>query len=268
MEKIKLIVFDWAGTTVDYGSYAPMAVFEEVFKKAGIGLTHEEINAPMGKEKKEHIRSLLSIDRVCHKWCEIYGREWNKSDVEKLYTEFETKLDNLVAKYSIPICGVLDTVDKLRNMGIKIGSTTGYNAKIMENVTAAAKKNGYIPDCVVTPDLTGCGRPAPFMIYECMKQLGVYPIKSVVKVGDTIADILEGKNAGAWSVGILTGSNILGLTEDEYNALPLEEVKKRKKEAELKYIEAGADFVIDNICELPELIDKINEKYLKEVNAA
>lgn len=45
---IQLVVFDWAGTTVDYGSSAPETVFERVFESAGIHFTKEEINRPMG----------------------------------------------------------------------------------------------------------------------------------------------------------------------------------------------------------------------------
>ena len=60
MYHIQMIVFDWAGTTTDYGGVAPSVVFDRVFQEEGICLTKEEINAPMGMEKKAHIRALLS----------------------------------------------------------------------------------------------------------------------------------------------------------------------------------------------------------------
>ena len=255
---IKLTVFDWAGTTVDYGSCAPMEVFKRVFNEAGISLTRSEINGPMGMEKKAHIRSLLSLDTVSKQWEEKYTREWNEDDVEALYIKFEKKLHEVVAEYSKPIAGVVETVEKLRSMGIKIGSTTGYNDEMMKQVIPTAEKAGYKPDCVITPDVTGMGRPTPFMLYEAMRQLNVYPVKSVVKVGDTITDIYEGTNAGAWSIGILTGSNLLGLTEEEYNNIASDELARLKEETKKKYLDAGADMVIDNICELPEAIGKIN----------
>ena len=59
---IRLVVFDWAGTTVDYGSSAPSEVFDRVFTKAGLHFTREEINRPMGMEKRAQIRRPL--DRV------------------------------------------------------------------------------------------------------------------------------------------------------------------------------------------------------------
>ena len=61
--EVALVVFDWAGTTVDYGCMAPVIVFEETFLLKGINFTREEINEPMGMEKKEHIRFLLSTEK-------------------------------------------------------------------------------------------------------------------------------------------------------------------------------------------------------------
>ena len=60
------------------------------------------------------------------------------------------------------------------------------------------------------------------MVFECMRQLNIYPPRCVVKVGDTVVDMQEGKNAGAFAIGILTGSNLLGLTKEEYDAMPAE----------------------------------------------
>ena len=149
-------------------------------------------------------------------------------------------------------------------MGIKIGSTTGYTSEMMRGVLPKAESCGYKPDCVVTPDVTGEGRPSPFMLFECMRQLHVYPVETVVKVGDTVSDIQEGKNAGAWSVGILTGSNLLGLTKEEYEAMDPEELKKRKMQAADRYREAGADLVIDSIRDLPRAIEELDRRLARK----
>lgn len=259
-KKIAMVVFDWAGTTVDYGSSAPMVVFDRVFKEAGIQLSREQINGPMGLEKRAHIKQLLELEDATKQWKETYNRMWTEDDVDQLYETFEEKLDQVVAEYSIPIDGTVETVGRLRDMGIKIGSTTGYTSQMMEGVIPRAESCGYKPDCVVTPDVTGEGRPSPFMLFECMRELHVYPVTAVVKVGDTITDIKEGKNAGAWSVGILQGSNLLGLTKEEYDAMDQAELVKRKETAKEKYLAAGADMVIDSIKDLPEAIREIEKE--------
>lgn len=257
---IRLVVFDWAGTTVDYGSSAPSEVFDRVFTSAGIHLTREEINRPMGMEKKAHIRELLTSESGSRQWLEAYGCPWTEADVERLYQEFEDTLRQVVAEHSTPIPGVVETVAKLREQGLRIGSTTGYTSEMMELVIPRAKALSYEADCVVTPDVTGASRPTPFMLYECMRRLNVYPPAAVVKVGDTVVDILEGRNAGAWSVGILTGSNLLGLTQEEYLAAQPEELEARKRSAADRYREAGADLVIDSILDLPAAIEELNRR--------
>ena len=259
-ETIKLVVFDWAGTTVDYGSSAPSEVFARIFTHAGLHFTREEINRPMGMEKKAHIRELLTGENGSRQWLDTYGAPWTEADVERLYQSFEDTLRQVVAEHSVPIPGVVETVAKLREQGLRIGSTTGYTSQMMELVIPRAKALGYEADCVVTPDITGASRPTPFMLYECMRRLNVYPPAAVVKVGDTVVDIQEGKNAGAWGVGILTGSNLLGLTQEEYQAAEPRELETRKREAAERYREAGADLVIDSIRELPAAVAELNRR--------
>lgn len=259
-DSMQMVVFDWAGTTVDYGSSAPAEVFHRVFTAAGIQLSRREINRPMGLEKKAHIRELLSGEEGGRQWREQYGAPWTEADVERLYQSFEEELYRVVAEHSVPLPGVVETVAALRGQGLKIGSTTGYTSQMMTQVLPRAAELGYQADCVVTPDVTGSGRPGPFMLFECMRQMNVYPPRAVVKVGDTVVDILEGKNAGAWSIGVLTGSNLLGLTQAEYDALPAAERELRKQVAAEQYWAAGADLVIDAITDLPAAIEALNRR--------
>ena len=41
------------------------------------------------------------------------------------------------------------------------------------------------------------------MIFRNLEELGVSSVNTAIKVGDTVADIKEGKNAGMISVGII-----------------------------------------------------------------
>lgn len=261
---IQLVVFDWAGTTTDFGSQAPMQVFDRTFSQYGLHFSRQEINAPMGMEKKAHIRAMLSTAHGRELWNAAKGRPWNETDVESVYQSFEENLRRVVAEFSQVIPGVPETVKRLRGRGIKIGSTTGYTSEMMQFVLPVAKAGGYEPECVVTPDVTGYSRPTPFMLYECMRRTGVWPASHVVKVGDTAVDIQEGKNAGAWAIGILTGSNLLGLSREEYEQASEEALQAGKAHAREVYLEAGADLVIDSIQELPEAIETLNLRMSRE----
>lgn len=101
-------------------------------------------------------------------------------------------------------------------------------------------------------------RPAPYMIYKNMIDLAIPSVDNVVKVGDTIADIKEGVNAKVWTVGLITGSNEMGLSEEEYNRRSADELAGLKHEVRERMLAAGAHFVLDNITELPACIEKIN----------
>lgn len=135
---------------------------------------------------------------------------------------------------------------------------------MMDIVIPEASNKGYTPDNCVTSDNLPAGRPYPYMIYKNMCDLGVPSRFSVLKYGDTISDIKEGINAGVWSVGVILGSNEMGLTEEEVNALPEEELKLRMQEVRNRMYAAGAHYVVNSIDELPDLIDCINARMANE----
>lgn len=248
MNKIEAVIFDWAGTTVDYGCFAPVRAFLEVFREAGIEPEIEEVRGPMGVLKRDHIRIMLEMDRIRGLWKEKYGRDPRQEDVDVLYSRFEPALLGILDQYSGLKPYVKETVEALRDRGIRIGSTTGYTDVMMEIVVPRAAKLGYAPDCWFSPDsVGGAGRPYPYMIFKNMETLKIGSVKNVMKAGDTVSDIKEGKNAGVFTVGILEGSSALGLSQEEYQALDEETREKLLKETEEKFLRAGADAVVRDI---------------------
>lgn len=248
MKDIEGVIFDWAGTTVDYGCFAPVQAFVEVFKHFGITPTMEEVREPMGMLKIDHIRAMLQMPRIKACWVEKYGKEPEEKDVNALFELFEEKLMGILHLYADPKPGVVETVEKIRKAGIAIGSTTGYTDAMMAIVAPKAKEKGYAPDVWFSPDSTNQkGRPYPYMVFRNMEALGLKDVRKVVKVGDTASDIREGKNAGVWSVGITVGSSAMGLTEEEYQSLGEEEKKEACKKTAEKFYQAGADLVFDTM---------------------
>lgn len=255
---IEAVIFDWAGTAVDYGCFAPVQAFREAFAHFDVPVTMEETRKPMGMLKRDHIRTMLEMERIRDAWRLRYGRDPGEADVDAVYAQFEPKLLGILDRFCEPKPCVLDAVEKLRGMGIKIGSTTGYTDRMMEIVVAGAKRQGYSPDFWISPDGTGgIGRPYPYMIFENLKRLGASSVKSAVKVGDTVSDILEGVNAGVWTVGIVEGSSELGLSREEFHALDAEQRAKNCAAAEKAFREAGADFVIRDLSALPALVEAL-----------
>lgn len=249
------VILDWAGTTVDYGCFAPVHAFDRAFRTAGIEATMDEIRAPMGMLKRDHIRTMLEMPRLTQLWQSVYQRPYNDADIETVYAYFEQKLMETLAEYAAPKPGVVQTVSQLREMGLRIGSTTGYTDRMMAVIVPRAAEQGYTPDAWFSPDSTGgMGRPYPYMIYRNMEKFRIIDVRRVVKVGDTASDIREGKHAGAVSIGVLEGSSAMGLTESEYQALSAQQKEEACAQARKIFMDAGADDVIQNISELPEWI--------------
>lgn len=249
------IIFDWAGTTVDYGCFAPVRAFIEAFGHYGITPTLEEVRKPMGMLKIDHVRTMLSMDRISRAWEEKYQRPWTEEDVKKVYLLSESSILEIVKNYAAPKPYVVQTVNTLREMGLKIGSTTGYTDEMMALVVPEAGAMGYKPDCWFSPDSTGQkGRPYPYMVFRNMEKLGLMDVSRVMKVGDTVSDIKEGKNAGLVSVGVIEGSSVMGLTQEEYDALTAEEKTKACERVKKIYLDAGADAVIQDIRGVLELV--------------
>ena len=253
--KIEAVVFDWAGTTIDYGCFAPVQAFMGIFQQYGIEVTMEETRKPMGMLKWDHIKTMLGMPAIQKQWKDRYGRESNDQDVDEMHERFSEKLMSILDQFVDIKPYVLETMQELRDMGIKIGSTTGYTDCMMSIVVPQAKRVGYAPDFWITPDSVGsCGRPYPYMIFENMKALNIKDVHHVIKVGDTISDMKEGRCAGVLTVGILEGSSLMALTQEEYETLPEEEKKAQCERVRKEYLDAGADYVIQTMKELPALI--------------
>ncbi len=256
--RTKLVILDWAGTTVDYGCFAPVKAFDRAFRAWGVEATEEEIRKPMGLLKRDHIRTMLQMPSLRDQWIKQQGREPDESSVQAVYEIFEGTLMESLEEYASPKPDTLEGVGRLREMGLQIGSTTGYTDAMMEVVTRRAAQEGYAPDVWYSPDgVGGLGRPYPYMIYENMRHFRLASVEEVIKVGDTASDIREGKQAGVISLGVLEGSSVLGMTQEEYEALTLVERQVALDQGRKILLQAGADDVLLNLRDLPAWIENL-----------
>ena len=128
----------------------------------------------------------------------------------------------------------------------------------MQIVLDEAKKQDFVPDSAICASDVPKGRPAPWMIYLTMQELGVFPPESVVSVGDTMPDIESALNAGVWSLGVAKTGNMMGLKEKEVASLPEDELEKRLASAYETMHRAGAHHVIDGVEDCVEIVDEIS----------
>jgi phosphonoacetaldehyde hydrolase len=257
---VKAVILDWAGTTMDYGCYAPAVVFIEVFKRHGVEITMAEAREPMGAHKKVHIRAISQNPAVGERWRDVHGRACSEDDVEAMFQEFIPLQLDCLADYAELIPGTLEALVLFRNRGLKIGSTTGYTGEMMELLLAEAKKRGYAPDSTVCATDVPAGRPEPWMCLRNAQNLGVYPMEAIIKIGDTLPDIEEGLNAGMWTIGLAKTGNEMGLNGREIDALDPEDIDQRLTRARKRMAQTGAHYVVDGIWDCDPLIDAINAR--------
>ncbi len=258
--QLTAVVFDWAGTVFDFGSFAPMGAFVRLFANHGVTVTIEQARGPMGLPKWNHIQTLIQLPEIATQWELVRGHVPTDADVDALYAEFTPMNAASVRDHAALIDGVLPVMEALRARGLRIGSTTGYNREIMQAVLPLAAAQGYAPDNLVCADDTALGRPTPVGMYRCLAELAVWPPRTVVKVDDTAPGIAEGAAAGCWCVGVVASGNGVGLTAAEWAALPEADKSALRARVGPGLVAAGAHLLIDTVADLLPAIASLQER--------
>lgn len=258
--QLQAVVLDWAGTVVDFGSFAPTQIFVEAFAEFGVAVSLAEARGPMGMGKWDHIRTLCNEPQIAERYQAAFGRLPTDDDVTALYERFMPLQIEKIALHSALIPGALNTINGLRDKGLKIGSCSGYPAVVMEKVVALARKNGYVTDYVVATDEVPNGRPHPAQALANVIALGVSDVAACVKVDDTWPGILEGRSAGMWTVALTCSGNALGLSYEEFKDLSLEELAEERARIIKMFEGSRPHYLIDTIVDLPQVIEDINAR--------
>jgi phosphonoacetaldehyde hydrolase len=254
LQHLRAVVFDWAGTVIDFGSQAPMDAFVRLFAEEGVTISAEEARVPMGLPKWHHIEVLGRLPRVAAAWRAAKGRDMTAADVDRLYAIYTPMNAAAVHDHARLVPGAAEVVARLRAAGLRIGSTTGYSRPIAQVVADLAAQQGFAPDNMVCADDLAETRPSPMAMYRCFLALQVWPAAAVVKVDDTLPGLLEGRHAGCWTVGVLASGNGVGLSAEAWAALPEAERATRRERAAIGLGQAQPDYLIDTVADLPPII--------------
>lgn len=248
---IKLVVFDWAGTLIDFGCRAPLSAFIDAFAAAGLPISEEVARKPMGAHKRDHAREILHEPDIAARVRSDLKREPDESLVNEIYGDFTTRLLKVLPSHGAPIPGAVEMLAALRARGIAIAGTTGYTRSMMDVVEPLARAAGIAPDALICADEVPQARPAPWACFRLAERFNVYPMSRCAKVGDTPADMAEGVNAGMVTIGVSETGNEVGLSEQALAALPEGERSVRVAAAVRRLTDAGANVVLRSVAELP-----------------
>lgn len=262
MNTLEAVILDWAGTVVDYGSVAPTSIFVEAFKQAyDFEISLAEARVPMGMGKWDHIKTLGALPAVKDRWVAQFGEPMSDAVVDTIYKTFMPLQKAKVSDRAMPLTGALDTIDYLRQQGVKIGSCSGYPREVMEILAEAAAVHGYRPDCYVSSDDLAAGsRPGPWMALQNVIELGVNNVGCCIKFDDSAPGITEGLSAGMWTVGISVTGNAIGLTEQEWQKQTPQQQVVLRRAAISTLSAAGAHYVVDSLAAAIPVIEIIRAR--------
>ncbi len=195
----ELAVFDIAGTTVKDRDYVAIA-FIEAFQHYGIDLQVNEISPLMGFKKTEAIERVLIDKQVVH----------TVNVIEDIHNHFVNAMVSFYANaHEVePLPGAEDIFRFLHEKGIHVVLNSGFPRVIVDAIVDRLgwMENGLI-DGYIASDEVEMGRPYPIMIHQLMKQFGVESPAAVIKIGDTMVDIQEGRMAACGLVlAVTTGA--------------------------------------------------------------
>jgi phosphonoacetaldehyde hydrolase len=254
---VKAVVFDWAGTMIDFGCMAPVKALVDVFAAEGVALSEAEARRDMGKAKRDHLKAILEDHEVGARWAAARGRAASNGDLDRIYAKLEPAMKAAAGRSARLIPGAAEAAGRLKALGVRIGSGTGYTREMMAEILPAAAEQGYSPEIVVCAGETPSGRPAPLMTWKALIALDAWPANACIKVDDAPVGIEEGRLAGCWTVGLSASGNGMGLDPEALAALAPEERRARLAHAEAELKGAGADFVIEDVSQLLPVVHEI-----------
>jgi phosphonoacetaldehyde hydrolase len=257
---IRAVIFDWAGTMVDFGCMAPVEALVTAFADEGITLGEADARRDMGRSKRDHVDAILHYASVSAAWTDAKGAPPRPADGERIYRALEPLMEAAATKCATLIPGAADLASRLAGLRVRIGSGTGYTRQMMSGILPRAAAQGYAPQVVVCSGETPSGRPAPLMTWKALIELDAWPAWTCVKVDDAAVGIEEGRSAGCWTIGVAASGNGVGLSLEDYLALPEPDRVRRVAGAAKQLKAAGADYVVDTIADLEPVLADISAR--------
>lgn len=200
MTSIQLAVFDMAGTTIDEDNVV-YKTLHKVIREIGFDISiNDVLTIAAGKEKFQAIIDILKTN---------IDQDNLNQIAEQSFARFKNELDEAYSTLEVKTFpGVENFLIDLRKNGIKVVLNTGYNSKVASLLLdKLGWKQGQNYDALITADDVDKGRPAPDMIHKAMTLFSIEDSSLVLKAGDSVVDIEEGKNAGcSITVGVLSGA--------------------------------------------------------------
>ncbi len=196
MDKLELVVFDLAGTTVEDHGEVPDA-FIAALAEHGIEVTHEQVKNVRGSSKRQALLHFIPA-----------GPEQARLS-EEVYASFRAHLTQRYGSEGVrAMPGAALAFRSLRARGVRVALNTGFDRGVTGLLLGVLGWADGVVDALVCGDDVTQGRPAPYLIFRAMEATGTSSVHRVANVGDTTLDLQAGYHAGVrWNIGVLSGAH-------------------------------------------------------------
>ena len=269
---IKCCIFDLGGTIIDKYSITPTISIKKLFEIYKIKLSDDLIIDYMGIEKKRHIEIIMEDKNILKKWEKNNGK-FNNKKLNDMFLEYKNIEKDFTLNNMKIIPQTWKCINDLKDMGMLIGSTTGFDSSQVELIKYKLEKRGIFLDNYESSCFEdNIMRPGTEMIMNNLCKLDIEDPKSVLKIDDTNIGIKEGHNAGCLTVGVYRWSsymNVMSYREsievdnvvmgpknnynDNYSKLFEKKILSKNKLKESK-----CHFIVPSVGYVPKIVKDIN----------
>ncbi|UYV11257.1 MAG: HAD hydrolase-like protein [Phycisphaera sp.] len=186
-------LLDISGTVVRSGGFE--AVFHRVYcELLNVEVGADEIRVNTGRKKAHLFAEVLDAhapDRVDEPGL-----------IDRMTDAFDAFMLQAIKQHPPPVLdGVREAMELLASKDITVGYVTGFARQPAERLLEVSKLDSAV---LVGSDEVEHGRPAPDLIHEAMRRLGLADPSALAYAGDTPVDIQSGLAAGCGRVFGLT----------------------------------------------------------------
>jgi HAD superfamily hydrolase (TIGR01549 family) len=190
---ITAVFFDFIGTTIlEKNNDVVLSCFQKAFDDFSVKVDKSTLQQHRGKDKGQMIVEVLKAAK----------RE--PKIKPKILASFKKHFTNSLDQFS-ENKDLNPTMDYLRSKQVKVGVGSGLPRDLLQTLLEHFHWERFGFDYISTAEEIGKSRPNPEMIIDMMVKLHLNNFQ-FLKVGDTVADIQEGRNANVMTAALLSGT--------------------------------------------------------------
>jgi mannitol-1-/sugar-/sorbitol-6-/2-deoxyglucose-6-phosphatase len=174
------VIFDMDGVLIDSEPLWKIAM-EEVFRSVGSELTKQDFQKTVG----------LRLDEVISYWHKHEG--WKNVSPAEVEGQIVIKMVELIQQNAAPLTGVIETLNYLREQGVKIGLATSSYEILIHTVLKELNIKAFF-DITHSAEHEAFGKPHPAVYLTVAEKLGVSPLRCLV-IEDSLNGIISAKAA-------------------------------------------------------------------------